>query len=169
MRMKKYSENSGEAASNVSAAENAGLTIEESLKQDGFVMSTVTGVSMLPTLRQNLDRVIIEPPRGRLGKYDIALYRRWDGQYVLHRVLDVRETCYVIRGDNTYIEEYVPFAVVVGVATHFVRGGRMVDVTDGKYLRYVRFLYKVYPVRRLVWRCRVLGSQVKMRLRNLGK
>ena len=166
MKMKEYPEKTGEAAANVPVSENAGSTIGESLLRDGFVMSTVVGISMLPTLRQNRDRVIIEVPKGRLKPYDIALYKRWDGQYVLHRVLKVRKDYYVIRGDNTYVDEHIAFENVKGVVTHFIRGGKMVDVTDAKYLRYVRLLYKVYPVRKLVWRCRVFGAKVKMRLRN---
>ena len=113
-------------------------TIEEALKNNGFVMSTVVGVSMLPTLRQNRDRVIIEVLQGKLEKYDIALYKRWDGQYVLHRVLDVRKDHYVIRGDNTYVDEHISIENVKGVVTHFVRGGKMVDVTDSGYLNYVK-------------------------------
>ena len=139
-------------------------TVENSLKKDGFIMSTIVGVSMLPTLRQNSDRVIIEVPKSLLKKYDIALYKRWDGKYVLHRVLDVGDGFYVIRGDNTYIEEYVPFNDVKGVVTHFVRGGKMVDVTDEKYLSYVKVLYKMYPVRKLIWRCHVAGSKVKRKI-----
>ena len=136
-------------------------TIEESLKSNGFVMSTIVGVSMLPTLRQNRDRVIIEVPKSRLKPYDIALYKRWDGQYVLHRVLEVRKDHYVIRGDNTYADEHIAFENVKGVVTHFVRGGRMVDVTDERYLHYVKWLYRLYPARKVIWRLHVLGSKVK--------
>ena len=149
----------------VEFAEIQDPSIEEALTTNGFIMSTIVGVSMLPTLRQNRDRVIIEVPREQPGKYDIVLYKRWDGQYVLHRVLEVREDYYVIRGDNTYVDEHISFGDVKGVATHFVRGGKMVDVTDERYQNYVKWLYRFYPLRKLIWRLHVFGSKVKRKIK----
>lgn len=149
----------------ISSLREQELTIDSCLKKNGFVMSTIVGVSMLPTLRQNSDRVIIEVPKELLKKYDIALYKRQDGKYVLHRVIAVGNDSYVIRGDNTYIEECVSFENVKGVVTHFVRRGKMVDVMDKKYLNYVRLLYRLYPIRKLIWRCRVAGSKMKRKIR----
>ena len=50
------------------------------------------GVSMLPMLRQGRDTVTLSPVTGRLRKYDLPLYRREDGRYVLHRVVGVANT-----------------------------------------------------------------------------
>lgn len=57
---------------------------------------------MMPLLREYNDLLIIEKVNGRLKKYDIPLYKRSSGQYVLHRVLRVRKTDYVICGDNRW-------------------------------------------------------------------
>lgn len=72
----------------------------EILARDGRLIYTNVGDSMLPLIREGRDLLVIEPPEGRLKKYDIAFYRRDSGQYVLHRVLEVREHDYVICGDN---------------------------------------------------------------------
>ena len=146
---------------NTSVIDGQQESLEIALKKEGFVMSTITGVSMLPTLRQHRDHVIIEVPKGLLKKYDIALYKRCDGKYVLHRVIAVRDDVYVIRGDNTYVEEYVPFDRVKGVATHFVRGRKMIDVTNERYLEYVKILYRIYPIRKIIWKIHKMGAKVK--------
>ena len=61
---------------------------------------------MMPLIKQDRDLLIIEPVHGRLKKYDVPLYKRDNGQYVLHRILKVREQGYVICGDNRWAKEY---------------------------------------------------------------
>ena len=50
------------------------------------------GISMLPMLRQGKDSVILSPLPENLRKYDIPLYQREDGKYILHRIVEVGET-----------------------------------------------------------------------------
>ena len=102
-------------------------TIEQQIAENGFYISTTVGVSMRPMLRNRRDRVIIRSTDGgRLSKWDLPLYKRPDGKYVLHRVIEVRDGYYVIRGDNTYAKEHVPDDWIVGVMTEFYRGKRHV-------------------------------------------
>ena len=78
-------------------------SIEEQLKNGGTYVSTTSGSSMRPMLRDRRDRVIVTAIGDReLKKYELPLYRRADGKYVLHRIIGVKEDCYVIRGDNTF-------------------------------------------------------------------
>ena len=126
---------------------------EELLSRDGKLVYKTKGVSMLPMLRQNRDLVVIGVPASRLGKYDVALYKR-GADYVLHRVVGVRENGYLIRGDNTYILEHVPEGAVIGVLRSFVRDGKSIEVTDPGYLAYVRFWNAAYPLRFAIVRCR---------------
>ena len=77
------------------------MKLEEILTRDGKLVYRTKGVSMEPMLRQNRDLVVISVPSSRLRKYDVALYRR-GGSYVLHRVIDVKDDGYLIRGDNTF-------------------------------------------------------------------
>ena len=121
------------------------MTFEEILKQDGRLVYKTRGVSMLPMLHQNRDLVVIRPA-GRLQKYDVALYKRGEA-YVLHRVTDVKGSCYLIRGDNTYVQERVPKDAVIGVLTEFVRKGRKYAVSDRGYRIYVRIWCAIYPAR----------------------
>ena len=59
-------------------------TFEEELERTGKLVYTNVGDSMMPLIRQDKDLLIIEKkPEGRLKKYDVPLYRRDSGQYVL--------------------------------------------------------------------------------------
>jgi len=132
------------------------ISFEEILKRDGKLCYSVRGTSMLPMLRQDRDLVVIQAAGGqRLAPLDVALYKRGK-QYVLHRVISVREGGYIFRGDNTYIPEYVPEDKVLGVLRSFVRDGHEYVVTDPRYLRYARFWCAVYGLRAFSFRCRGL-------------
>ena len=127
--------------------EPAPTSFEEVLAGSGRLVYKTRGCSMLPMLRQNRDIVIIEPPKGRLRKYDVALYRR-SGKYILHRIIRVGEKDYTARGDNNYFREYgIRDADIVGVLVSFVRNGKQHSVTDPGYRLYSRLRCASYPVR----------------------
>ena len=123
-------------------------TIEQQIAENGFYVSTTVGVSMRPMLRNRRDRVIIRSTEGkRLSKWDLPLYKRQDGKYILHRIIEVRDGYYVIRGDNTYVKEKIPDERIVGVMTEFYRGKRHVLASDRGYRRYAAFWQTIYPLR----------------------
>ena len=124
-------------------------TISSILSSSGIYVGPTSGVSMEPMLRTHRDTVVIQKKENRLSVYDVALYMRGDA-YVLHRVIRVTDTGYIIRGDNTYEDEIVPEETVIGVLTEFFRKDEHFYCTDEKYLKYVRKRVKSYPVRR-VW------------------
>ena len=121
-------------------------TFESILARDGRLVYKIKGVSMEPMLRQERDLVIIRVPSSRLKKYDVALYKRGKS-YVLHRVIEVKDGYYLIRGDNTYALEHVPDEAVIGVLAGFTRKGKEHKVTDRGYLAYVRVWTAIYPLR----------------------
>lgn len=128
-------------------------TFEEIIERDGRLVYTNIGNSMFPLIRQDRDLLIIEKPRGRLKKYDVPLYRRDSGQYVLHRILKVRENDYVICGDNRVGKEYgITDRHIIGVLTAVVRDGREIPVTDWRYRAYVHLWCDFFPIRALILR-----------------
>ena len=126
-------------------------SIEERLTRDGCYVSTTVGVSMKPMLRNRRDRVVILPVDDEpLKKWDLPLYRAPNGNYLLHRIIGVREDgVYLVRGDNTYHIEHVPHEAIVGVMSEFYRGKRHILATSKSYRRYAAFWNAIYPVRRL--------------------
>ena len=121
-------------------------TFEELLQREGKLVYKTKGSSMRPMLHENRDLVVILRKDGRLKPLDVALYRRGP-QYVLHRVIKLTDTGYLIRGDNTYALENVPEDAVIGVLAGFNRKGTYREVNDAAYQRYVRLWNATYPLR----------------------
>lgn len=121
--------------------------VEESLEKFGFYTSETKGTSMEPLFRTHRDTVLIVRPEGELKKYDAALYTGGSGKYILHRVIAVRPDCYIIRGDNTFVREYVPKNMVIGVLSGFCRKGKNHSVDERGYRVYVRVWNFIYPIR----------------------
>lgn len=139
--------------------------IEEQLETTGFYVSTTVGVSMWPMLRNRRDRVIIQRVGDQpLSRFDLPLYRRADGKYVLHRIIGVKDGYYIIRGDNTYRKEKVPFEQVLGVMQEFYRGEKHITAESRSYRAYVRFWHVLFPVRFLVRNIRYVCWRVCLKL-----
>lgn len=109
------------------------------------------GVSMLPMLRQGIDTVELAAVPGKLKKYDLPLYRRRDGNFVLHRIVRVGDT-YTCIGDNQFVlEKGITHDQMIGVVTAFYRGEKRWEVTCWQYKLYCRvWHYTRFP--RKCWR-----------------
>lgn len=128
-------------------------SLETELRKGNICVQTTVGDSMFPMLRDRRDSVIIEPVKGALKRYDLPLYRRPNGQYVLHRILKVKPDGYVISGDNRYVKEYpVPQDWVLGVVTGFYRNDRLISADNWKYRLYVHLWCDFFPVRAIILR-----------------
>ena len=129
-------------------------SIEEVLKETGIYIGPTAGTSMLPMLKNRRDTIVVKAKTERLKPLDVALYVR-DGKYILHRVLQVTDSGYIIRGDNCYFDEIVPEETVIGVLTEFFRKKTHYFCTDKKYLSYAKKRVNRYKTRRffvLTWR-----------------
>lgn len=122
------------------------MTFEEILAQQGKLVYTNTGISMMPLLRQHRDLLIIAPkPEGRLRMWDVPLYRRDNGQYVMHRVLWVRKNDYMMCGDNQWHPEFgIQDRHIVGVLEAVKRGDELLQVRPTKENPHVPFKYRLY-------------------------
>ncbi len=130
-------------------------TFEEEIERSGKIIYTNVGDSMMPLIKQGRDVLVISKPNGRLKRYDVPLYKRDSGQYVLHRILEVRENDYVICGDNRWKKEYgITDGHIIGVLTGMIRDGREIPVTDRKYRIYVHIWCDFFPVRAWIIRTR---------------
>ena len=132
--------------------------IRQDLTEGRSVRFGPKGTSMLPMLRQGIDSVTISPTPETLRKYDLPLYQRDNGGYVLHRIVGVGET-YTCIGDNQFEKEYgVRRDQIIGVVTEFSRDQRTVSVKNPWYQLYCR----VWAITRFPRRCwRKLRSLLK--------
>lgn len=131
---------------------NSTRSLEDVLKEKGRLVLTAEGVSMLPCIRPKKDVLILEQPREEIHPFQVILYKRENGSYVLHRVLEVRESGFVLCGDNQYKKEYgVQNSQILGVLKSFYRGEAYIDCESSKgYLRYVKLWCSPWFPRRLV-------------------
>jgi hypothetical protein len=109
------------------------------------------GTSMLPTIRAGRDSVSIVRLDGRAQLYDILLYKRPTGKFVLHRVIAVGEEDYTLVGDNrVQIEHGVKDEWIIGVlqTIHYPNGKELTRGTKAFY-RAGRRAHRRYPLRRL--------------------
>lgn len=125
-------------------------SFEELLAKEGRLIYSSVGDSMLPLIREGRDLLVVEPPRGRLKRLDIPLYRRDSGQYVLHRVLRVRKNDYVLCGDNRWSRETgVTDRQILGVLKAILRDGRELPMTDWCFRLYAHLWCDLFPLRAL--------------------
>lgn len=120
--------------------------IEEVLREEGVFVSTTSGYSMYPMLRDRRDTIAIRTYEGRLKKYDVPLYKSGN-KYVLHRIIRVKPDSYVIRGDNCDKKEFgITDEQILGVLTEFYRDDKKIDMNGWKYKMYVRVHCKMFVV-----------------------
>ncbi len=138
--------------------------IEDILAAEGIYVSTTSGVSMYPMIRNRRDTIIVTPCTGRLKKHDIPLYKRGNA-YVLHRIIKVLPDSYVIRGDNCRASEHgVTDADILGVLTGFYRGGKEVDLGGKAYKTYVYLCRASYPLRWAYYFAKGVAASIFKRL-----
>ena len=126
------------------------------LKDGGTVRFKPKGTSMLPTLRQGVDEVVISTLKKKPKKYDILFYRRANGQFVLHRLIKMHKGEYVMRGDHQFEYEYsITDDNIIGVVSEIYRDGRCIKRGSVEFLLWG-------SLGALYYRCRV-------RLRNIVK
>lgn len=147
---------------------NSVKRIEEVLQKEGTFVSTTSGMSMYPMLRDRRDTIIIEPYEGRLKKFDVPLYQS-GSRYILHRIIKVTPDGYVIRGDNCDQKECgITDADILGVLTGFYRGERRVDMNGWGYKLYVQIYCRMFPVQWVWRRARNIAARVRRVIRKVG-
>lgn len=149
------------------------VAYEELLERDGKVITHVVGYSMLPLLHNRESIVIVEkvdrvPPK----KGDVVLYKT-SGTYILHRVMQIRQDEYLIRGDNTWVMEHVPRTALLATMTGFYRKaeGKLITRDNPGYRMYRIALPGIRWGRRIGNKVKrtaleILGSEKKEKVRN---
>lgn len=111
------------------------------------------GISMLPMLREGKDSVLLSPIPEKLSKYDIPLYRRENGKYVLHRIIKTENGIYTCIGDNQFsYETGVRHEQMIAVVSGFYRGEKFHSTDEAFYKIYCRFWQISRPFRHFLRR-----------------
>lgn len=138
-----------------------GVSIEGIIEKDGVYPSVTVGVSMRPLFKTHRDMVILEKCVKRPEKYDVVLYRVGE-KYILHRIIGIDEekNVFIIRGDNTFKKEYVPFGAIIARLTSFTRKGKHGSVDAKGYKIYSRVWNFIYPARYVINLARRIAAKL---------
>ncbi len=124
-------------------------SIKQILDEHGKYTGLTTGVSMQPMIHQGKDNIIVVKPTGRMKKYDIPVYLTPEGNYIMHRVIEVHDDHYIIVGDNCLKREYVTDDMICGqLVGYYHKGKRYIDLKTNKaYKLYSRVWVALMPLR----------------------
>lgn len=154
-------------------------SFEDILVRDGKLIYTNVGTSMMPLLRQRQDILVITAKtEERLHLWDVPLFRRSNGQYVMHRVIWVGKDGYVMCGDNQWRPEFgVKEGQILGILEGVVRreadgSSHLLPVRPSaehprvplRYRLYVFIWCFFYPIRALILMCKQSGPRVLGRI-----
>ena len=139
-------------------------SLRKELERSGQIIQTTVGDSMQPMLYNRKSAVVIKKTDGILKKYDLPLYQRPDGKYVLHRILKVRKNDYIICGDNRWKRETVPHDWVIGCTTGYYKDKKLISVDDKKYQTYVHLWCRFFIIRAAILWIKDLPSRIRYKI-----
>lgn len=113
--------------------------MEEQINSGKSIKFTPGGTSMLPLINPGIDSVLIQKAPPELKKYEILLYRRKNGDFVLHRVVKVKNGEYVMRGDNqNWHEPGITRDQILARAVGMYKNDEYISFSGVKYWIYTR-------------------------------
>ncbi len=93
----------------------------------------VTGCSMLPFLKPERDTAILSAP-DHVKVYETVLYKREQGNVVLHRVVAEHGDFFDFCGDNQVIvEKNVPKSTVIAVMREYMKRDKVLSCNKSSY------------------------------------
>ena len=135
--------------------------IVESIKDGGQFVLYPRGTSMNPSIYEGKDCVVLEEIKEPM-RFDIVLYRRKSGQFVLHRIMKIKKGKYTMCGDNQYLfEKGLERQQLIAVVTEIRKeDGSVYDInkihSDGK--RFLKNPKKV--INRLLQPLRIIKRKL---------
>lgn len=122
--------------------------LKETVNAGGSFPFKPSGNSMKPFIRPGADSVRVVKA-DTVKKYDIVLYRRDSGQFVLHRVMDISPEGFVMCGDNQWKPEPgITGDMILAKVSEICRKGRTVRCSSGMYMACVRVWCGLFILRK---------------------
>lgn len=114
------------------------------LGQNQDVEIIVTGHSMLPFYKHGKTVVRLKK-QDVYHKYDVVLFKYGD-QYVLHRIIKIKDNVYTLRGDGAFRKEVVRQDALYAKVIDFHRDSKRIKSYKLKY----RLWLLLTPIRRVL-------------------
>lgn len=130
-----------------------GPIVQEAVQNGQTVRLIITGNSMFPMLRHGIDSVCLSAISSPLKKYDLPLYRRQSGDYVVHRIVNKKDGCYTMAGDHQQqLETPLYDDQMVAIVSGFYRRERYYSCRNPLYWLYARVWTWCLPHRSILLR-----------------
>ena len=130
-------------------------TLCEILKENKAVTTVVQGGSMLPFLSPGRDYVILENFPREPKKGDVVLYKRSNGDYVLHRIRKIKNDEFFLIGDRqTHTERGIRRENLCALVTEVKRNGKIIGEKSFIWFFYRRIWLAVVPLRSAILKLR---------------
>jgi signal peptidase I len=130
-------------------------TISESLKQGQSVSFMVKGNSMKPFFIDGSTEVFLNK-KDDYHKGDVCLFKYKDN-YILHRLIKIKEYQYIFRGDHLYHYEQISEGNILGFVYRFKRNHKVIDSSSLLYKIKVN-IYLLYKSLKMVLRKLIRGN-----------
>ncbi len=122
----------------ISSMENLYPLIQEALEQGKEAKFNVYGHSMEPFIYNGENVTLVKDKEYK--KNDIILYRRTNGQFVLHRIYKVKKDGFVLLGDHQTFKEYPIYEKqIIGKVISYERKGKVKYLKGFKYHLFLLF------------------------------
>ena len=127
--------------------------IESIVSSGGDAVLCVTGNSMLPLWRDRHNNVVLTAcDANNLNVGDIPLYKRANGQYILHRIVKVNDDSFDLLGDAQWwlekgLEKHRVIAVVKG---YYTEKGKYISCDSKTHKLYFAIWSFLLPIRRWI-------------------
>lgn len=125
--------------------------LTEQLEMGKSVRFHPEGRSMLPMLRPAKDSVVLAAITEPIKKYDITLYRRDNGQFVLHRIVKIGATYTAVGDHHLNLEQGIRPDQMIAKVVSFTRNGKERSVSAFGYRVYCIFWYYTRPLRKILY------------------
>lgn len=119
--------------------------IKEVISKGGTFHLFPRGTSMEPLLHAGDDSVILGEAKD-IECGDVLFYKRENGQYVIHRLIEKRKGTFTMCGDHQKGLEYgvLPSQVLAKMVGYY-KGEVYHSVTEEEYLRYTKKMLARFP------------------------
>ena len=123
-------------------------TLIEEGKQVSMIIS---GSSMAPFLIHARDHIYLKSPSGELRRGDMVFYQRSNGEYVMHRIYNVKNEEYYLIGDaQTVIEGPIQREQIFAIIIKVKRKGKWIVPEDFQWKFFAHIWPNIIPLRRTI-------------------
>lgn len=137
------------------------LDYKSQLLKHGEIAFVPKGNSMWPFLKNGKQSVVIVKKETPLSVFDVAFYKRDNGEFALHRIVSVLDGGYLMQGDSHLTVEPIKEENVFGVMAGFYKKDKFISSNDKAYKEKVEKWYSKKLRRKLRIKLFYFGVRVK--------